>query len=86
MQHFRQGPSFLLACHDDIACLHSGTSVLIGHVALLQFLEKLNIDCSKSSNAGADMRKQSQATKDIEQEVENDLKISSDSLEAEKID
>ena len=65
---------------------HWHTSVLIGHVALLQFLEKLNIDCSKSSNAGADMRKQTQALKDIEQEVENDLKVSSDSLEAEKID
>lgn len=80
---FETGSQFLLACHDDIACLHSGTSVLIGHVALLQFLEKLNIDCNKSSNAGADMRKQSQAPKDIEQEVENDLKISSDSLEVE---
>ena len=52
----------------------------------MQFLEKLNIDCSKSSNVGADIRKQSKATNDREQEVENDLKMSSDSLEAEKID
>ena len=65
---------------------HWHTSVLRGHVALLQFLEKLNIDCSKSSNVGADIGKQSKATNDREQEVENDLKMSSDSLEAEKID
>ena len=65
---------------------HWHTSVLRGHAALLQFLEKLNIDCSKSSNVGADIRKQSKATNDREQEVENDLKMSSDSLEAEKID
>ena len=60
--------------------------MLRGHVALLQFLEKLNIDCSKSSNVNADIRKQSIASNDREQEVENDLKMSSDSLEAEKID
>ena len=65
---------------------HWHTSVLIGHAALLQFLEKLNIDCSKSSNVGADIRKQSKAANGREQEVENDLKMSSDSLEAEKID